>query len=103
MNAAVKGGRFEGTLPELARWLNQNRAKPPQKILMGGEITGKGPRARLQIAEGETVEAVLLDFAKASGSGWNLVLLEPDPERPSTQPAANTWDGAFLTPLELWK
>ena len=102
LNDTVKGGKFDGTLPELARWLNRNRTKPAQKTLMGGEITGDGPRAQLEIADGSSVEAVLLDFAQASGSGWNLVLLEPDPERPSSQPHAKYWDGAFLTPLALW-
>ncbi len=102
LNDTVKGGKFEGTLPELARWLNRNRTTPAQKTLMGGEITSDGHRAQLEIADGSSVEAVLLDFAQASGSGWNLVLLEPDPERPSTPPHTKSWDGAFLTPLALW-
>ncbi len=102
LNDAVKGGRFDGTLPELARWLNQNRAKPSPNVLMGGEITGDGPTARLQIAAGSTVESVLQDFARASGAGWNLVIIEPDPDSASAESHPNAWVGAFLTPLALW-
>ena len=69
---------------------------------MGGEITGDGPTARLQIAHGSTVESVLLDFARASGAGWNLVIVEPDPDEASAQSHPNAWFGAFLTSLALW-
>ena len=61
LNDTVTAGKFEGTLPELARWINENRSKPPKKVLMGGEITGKGPASKLEIAEGTTVEEALLD------------------------------------------
>jgi hypothetical protein len=103
LNDTVTGGKFEGTLPELARWINENRSKPPKKVLMGGEITGKGPASKLEIAEGTTVEEALLDFARASGAGWNLVLIdELTPDAPVRELPANAWLGAYLMPLESW-
>ena len=103
LNDTVTGGRFEGTLPELARWINENRSKPPTKVLMGGEITGKGPASKLEIAEGTTVEEALLDFARASGAGWNLVIVDAlTPDASVRELPANAWLGAYLMPLESW-
>jgi hypothetical protein len=99
----VTGGVFEGNLAELARWINQNRSTPPGKVLMGGEITGEEPRARLEIAEGSSVETVLTDFARASGAGWNLTIVDALTPDESAKPLPeNAWRGAHLTPLKAW-
>lgn len=103
LHDTVKGGTFEGTLPELARWLNRNRSKPAKMVLMGGEITGEGRRTRLDVPKGATIEEVLVDFAKSSGECWNWVSVEAAGDSPPTNSSVHAWQGAYLAPLARWR
>lgn len=99
LNGTLKGGHFEGTLPELARWLNRNRTAPSETFLMAGEITEQGPAASLEIARGKTVEDALLEFARASNAGWILVIVEDPPARQPGSTPPHAWTGAYLMPI----
>ncbi len=104
MRDTLKAGDFEGTLAELARWINENRAAPPRKVLMGGEIVRDAPRGRLAIEEGATVEDALTAFARSSGRGWVVVILDARTPQDSAKPLPpNAWRGAYLMSLDVWR
>jgi hypothetical protein len=95
----VNGGTFEGTLAELTRWLNANRKNPSPKFLMGGEIVPEKKSAKIEVADGSSIEEVLNQFARAAGAGW--VVNIKDSVTP-LQPLTDTWAGAWVTSLDEW-
>ena len=95
----VRGGSFEGRLGDLIRWLNTNRRSPSPRVLMGGEITADAPVAKFEIDDGTSVQQALVQYARVTGDGWNLVIRDStDPMRPLT----GTWSGAYVTRLSDW-
>lgn len=103
ISAPLLGGEFEGSLPELARWINTHQKSPNGEVLMGGEIAAGMPTAKLKIESGETVHQALLAFAKASGTSPYVLVL--DMQNPFTgvliqDPRA--WSGAYLQDLSEW-
>lgn len=99
LDERLEAGVFEGSLAELARWINGHRREPSSKVLAGGEILDSAPRARIEIADGTRVEDALIQFAAAAGEGWSLVVR--DSVSP-VQPMENTWAGAYLSRLADW-
>ncbi len=95
----VRGGSFEGTLQDLARWLEKQRMNPTGKKIWAGEFLPDAKSASIEVAEGSTVEEVLNQFAKASGEGWYFVA------RGGYTPGEEghvSWEGAYLTHLKEW-
>ncbi len=104
LRAELLAGEFEGSLPELARWINTHQKSPTGEVLMGGEIVEGLPTAKLSIEPGATVLDVLVDFAKASGVSPNVAVLDmanPVTGKLGTHP--NAWRGAYLQDLAEWK
>jgi len=101
--AELLSGEFEGSLPELARWINTHQKSPTGEVLMGGEIVEGLPRAKLTIAPGTTVLDALIQFAKASGVSPTIAVLDmanPVTGKIGTHP--NAWRGAYLQDLAEW-
>jgi hypothetical protein len=99
LDDVVRPGTFEGTLQDLARWLEQQRMNPTGKKIWAGEYLPDAKSARIEVAEGATVEEVLNQFAKAAGEGWFFVArggYTPDEE------VNVAWGGAYLTSLKEW-
>jgi hypothetical protein len=96
-------GEFEGTLGDLARWINTHRKSASDSVLMGGEIVEGQPRAKLTIAPGTTVQQALVAFAKASGVSQYAVVLDMLSPVSGKQVAhPNAWHGAYLQELSDW-
>ena len=93
----LTAGRFDGSLPELTRWINKNRKRPSKKLLMGGEIQPGIPTAAIDIPDGMTVEELLYAFAAAAGDGWVYVVRDV---RYPHQNVGRAWTGGYLTRLE---
>jgi hypothetical protein len=95
----VRGGSFEGSLHDLARWLEKQRMNPTGKKIWAGEFLPDAKTGRIEVSEGTTVEEVLNQFAKATGAGWFFVA------RGGYTPSEEghvPWEGAFLTSLREW-
>jgi hypothetical protein len=104
LSAPLLGGEFEGSLPELARWINAHQKSPNGEVLMGGEIADGLPRAKLKIESGETVHDALVQFAKASGvSPYVLVLDMANPISHELINNPRAWSGAYLQDLSEWR
>src|SRR5258706_5440892 len=82
ISAPLLGGEFEGSLPELARWINAHQKSPTGEGLMGGEITEGQPRAKIKIDSGETGAQAVLASAKRAGRA--PYVLCRDMQNPST-------------------
>jgi hypothetical protein len=98
----LRAGKFRGTLVDLAEWINANRIEPSRRVLMMGENPGTLPVAEIEIAEGSTVLAALLDFARASGAGWYYSVFDDDSRVFDMVPAPFSWKGAHLLALAEW-
>jgi len=103
ISAPLLAGEFEGSLPELARWINKHQKSPNGEVLMGGEIADGMPTGKIKIESGETVHQALVAFAKASGTSPYVIIL--DMQNPLTgalieDPRA--WRGAYLQDLSEW-
>jgi hypothetical protein len=97
-------GEFEGTLGDLARWINTHRKNRSDAVLMGGEIVEGQPRAKLTIAPGTTVQQALVAFAKATGvSEYAVVLDMTSPISGKQVDHPHAWHGAYLQDLADWK
>jgi hypothetical protein len=97
-------GEFEGSLPELARWINTHQKNPNGEVLMGGEIVEGLPTAKLKIEPGTTVFDALIEFAKASGVSANVSVLDmANPVTGKMGVHPNAWRGAYLQDLGEWK
>ena len=59
-------GEFEGSLPELARWINSHLKSPNGEVLMGGEIVDGQPKGKIKRRVRQTVAQAIAQFAKAS-------------------------------------
>ena len=96
-------GEFEGSLPELARWINAHMKARTTEVLMGGEIAEGQRRAKLTIAPGTTVQQALVAFAKSSGVSPYVLLLGPtNPISGKLLTHPNAWRGAFVQDLSEW-
>jgi hypothetical protein len=96
-------GEFEGSLPELARWINTHMKNPSGEVLMGGEIVAGQPRGKFTVPSGMTVMQALIAFAKASQVSPCVTLLDltnPMSGKQVTHPHA--WKGAYLQDLAEW-
>jgi hypothetical protein len=98
----LRAGKVRGTLVDLAEWINANRIEPSQRVLMMGENPGTLPVAEIEIAEGSTVLAALLDFARASGAGWYYSVYDDDSRVFDMVPAPHSWKGAHILALAPW-
>jgi hypothetical protein len=101
----LRGGHFEGSLPEFARWINDHLAADTRMTVMGGEITGSEDRFAVDIEEGSTVEEALMEVTRQTGQGWVFVAQEvttpsDDPTKPKSSGGA--WGGGYLTYLSDW-
>jgi hypothetical protein len=92
-------GEFHGSLPELGRWISHRLAETSGRRIAAGEIVPDGPRARLHVEPGTTVEQLLLDFARATGQGWYLVIRD---RRKKGSPHPRPWHGAYLSDVLEW-
>lgn len=103
LRAELLAGEFEGSLPELARWLNTHMKKRTNEVLMGGEIVAGQPRGKITVAPGTTLQQALVAFAKSSGVSPNFVLLGgTNPLSGKLISHPNAWQGAFLQDLAEW-
>ncbi len=103
ISAPLLGGKFEGSLPELARWINKHQKSPTGEVLMGGEIAEGQPRAKIEIESGETVHQALLAFAKASGTSPYVIVLDmQNPFTGTLMQNPRAWRGAYLQDLSEW-
>ena len=59
-------GEFEGSLPELARWINSHVKDPSGDVLMGGEIVDGQPKGVVKAEAKTTVAQAIERFAKTS-------------------------------------
>jgi hypothetical protein len=99
LDDTIPGGVFEGTLPELARFLTSQLEATSGRRIVGGEITREGPEATITFEAGTTVEDAFLRFARESGGSCCLVIY--DRSRPDAPPPA-PWHGGFLSDLIEW-
>jgi len=98
------GGEFEGSLPELARWINTHQKSPNGEVLMGGEIVDGLPRGKVTVSSGDTVHQAIVAFAKASGvSPYVLVFDMQNPITGVIIENPRAWRGAFLVDLTEWR
>lgn len=93
----VEGATFEGTLPELARWLDRQAAGEWRAL--GGEVDRSARTARMVIQPGTRLEDVLVEFARASGDSVYAVVY--DRQRPGAE-IPEPWRGVFLSRLLDW-
>ncbi|MFI5314757.1 MAG: hypothetical protein ACHQ6T_03590 [Myxococcota bacterium] len=104
ISAPLLGGDFEGSLPELARWINSHWKSPAGDVFMGGEITDGMPKGKVHVESGETVDQVLVAFAKSSGvSPYVLVLDLLNPFSGVMVEHPRSWRGAYLQDLSEWR
>ncbi|MCP5065666.1 MAG: hypothetical protein GY946_03795 [bacterium] len=104
LRSELNGGHFEGTLPELARWIHAHYKEPKGRYLMAGEIVEGAKRASFDVADGATPIDVLNQFAAESSSGVYLVALElTDPVSGEPVQHPHAWSGAFLQDLSDWE
>ncbi len=102
--AELLAGEFEGSLPELARWVNAHMKKPTHEVLMGGEIVEGMPRGKMRIAPGTTLQQALVAFAKNSGVSVYVVLVgSQNPLSGKLVSNPKAWQGAFIQDLSEWK
>ena len=103
LRAELLAGEFDGSLPDLARWMNSHMKQRTGEVFMGGEIAEGQPRGKIMIAPGTTVQQALVAFAKNSGVSPYVVLVDsmnPLSGRLLTHP--NAWQGAYLQDLSEW-
>jgi len=97
-------GDFEGSLPELARWINTHVKDANGEVLMGGEIVDGQPRGQVKAEAGTTVAQAIEQFARSSRTSPYVIVL--DLQNPFTgtfidHPRA--WRGAYLQDLAEWR
>jgi hypothetical protein len=95
----VRESLFQGSLPELARWLTRQLAGSSGRRIAGGEITPDEPTATLHIEPGATLEEVLVSFAASTRRGWYLVIWD---RTRTSAPHPTPWHGAFLSNVLEW-
>ncbi len=104
LTAPLLAGEFEGTLPELARFINTHQKSPNGEVMMGGEIADGMPKAKIRIESGETVHQALVAFTKASGvSPYVIVLDMQNPFSGKLIDRPGSWRGAYLQDLSEWR
>jgi hypothetical protein len=97
-------GEFNGSLPELARWINSHVKDPNGEVLMGGEIVDGQAKGVVKADANTTVAQAIEQFAKSSRTSPYVIVL--DLQNPFTgnfieQPRA--WRGAYLQDLAEWR
>jgi hypothetical protein len=104
LSAPLLGGDFEGSLPELARWLNTHQKSPSGEVLMGGEIADSLPKGKIHVESGQNIQHALVAFAKASGVSPYVVVLDMlSPVSGKMIEHSGAWRGAYLQDLSEWK
>ena len=97
-------GEFEGSLPELARWLNTHMKDGAGDVLMGGEIVDGQPRGKVKAEAGTTVAQAIEQFARSSRtSPYVLVLDMLNPFTGAFVEHPRAWHGAYLQDLAEWR
>ena len=97
-------GDFEGSLPELARWINTHMKSPNGEVLMGGEILEGMPVGKVHAEVGTTVSQAIEQFARTSRQSPYVIVL--DMQNPFTGTLIDNpraWRGAYLQDLAEWR
>ncbi len=97
-------GEFEGSLPELARWLNSHVKEANGEVLMGGEIVAGQPTGVVKAEANTTVAQAIEQFARSSRTSPYVIIL--DLMNPFTGVVAEhprAWRGAYLQDLAEWR
>jgi hypothetical protein len=103
LSAPLLAGDFEGSLPELARWINSHQKSSTGDVLMGGEIADGMPKGKIHVESGETLHQALLAFAKASQSSPYVIVQDmQNPLSGQMVERPGAWHGAFLMNLAEW-
>src|SRR5262249_42351513 len=103
ITAPLLAGDFEGSLPELARWINSHQKSPTGEVLMGGEIADGMPTGKIHVEPGQTVHDAIVAFAKASGvSPYVIVLDMQNPFTGALIESPKAWRGAYLQDITEW-
>ncbi|HTO09492.1 MAG TPA: hypothetical protein VMR86_20750 [Myxococcota bacterium] len=103
LSAPLLAGEFEGSLPELARFINTHQKSPNGEVLMGGEIVDGLAKGKIRVEPGETVHQALVAFAKASGVSPYVVVLDmQNPFSGAMLDRPGVWRGAYLQDLQEW-
>ncbi|MCP4002840.1 MAG: hypothetical protein GY725_01465 [bacterium] len=103
MRSELKGGTFEGSLPELSRWINENHKSDTRHVLMSGEIRGGEKIGKIEIKDGSSAKDVLGQFARATNTGVYIALLELiDPVTGKAIVRDHLWNGAYVADLDDW-
>ena len=97
-------GEFEGSLPELARWLNTHMRDSNGEVLMGGEIVEGLPRGKVKAEAGTTVAQAIEQFARTSRTSPYVIVLDmQDPVTGEFVEHPRAWHGAYLQDLAEWR
>lgn len=102
LRAKLEEADFEGSLPELGRWLNKRLPEGIGVSFLSGEILGGEPRARIHVDNGMTVLDVLIRFAAESGDSPAVTIAWAPDMYPNAK-AQNLWKGAYLRALRTWE
>ena len=97
-------GEFEGSLGELARWINTHMKDANGDVLMGGEIVDGQPRGKVKAEAGTTVAQAIEQFARTSRTSPYVLIL--DMQNPFTGmfvELPHAWHGAYLQDLAEWR
>ena len=97
-------GEFEGSLPELARWINSHVKDPNGEVLMGGEIVAGQPTGKVKAETGTTVAQAIEQFARSSRSSPYVIILDKlNPFTGTFVDHPRAWSGAYLQDLAEWR
>ena len=97
-------GEFEGSLPELARWINKHVKNPNGEVLMGGEIVDGQAKGVVKADEKTTVAQAIEQFAKSSRTSPYVIILDMlNPFTGTFVDEPRAWRGAYLQDLAEWR
>jgi hypothetical protein len=97
-------GEFEGSLPELARWINSHVKDPNGEVLMGGEIVDGQPKGQVKAEAGTTVAQAIEEFARTSRTSPYVIILDlQNPFTGTFVEHPRAWRGAYLQDLSEWR
>jgi len=96
----LQATKFQGTLSELVRFVNDSRKNPSSKLVMGGEILDSAPEATIDIPDGMTVEEALDAHSLSTGEGWVYVVHDRRYPHQTVDPGG--WSGAYVSRLQDW-
>jgi hypothetical protein len=97
-------GEFEGSLPELARWINAHVKDANGEVLMGGEIVDGQPKGKVKAEAGTTVAQAIEQFARSSRTSPYVIILDLlNPFTGTFVDHPRAWRGAYLQDLAEWR